>query len=173
MTLDTQARLSDAPLGVVSVDGGDLQVVFTRRYNKPAAKVWSAVTTPERLADWLAYATYEPRAGSDITLSWNKGAHVMTGKVTVYDPPRAFAFIWPLDGRDTQVRFDIEPDGEGAAILTLTHSGLATKGWSTGVRAGWHAHLEGLPEAMEGRATPWAVKTERENALSARYPKLG
>ncbi len=173
MTLDIQARLSNAPLGVVSVDGGDLKVVFTRRYNKPAAKVWSAVTTPERLADWLAQATYEPRVGSGITLSWNKGAHVMTGKVTAYDPPRVFAFTWPLDGRDTQVRFDIAPDGEGAAILTLSHSGLDAHGWGSGVRAGWHAHLEGLVEAMEGRATPWAVKTEREQTLQARYPKLG
>jgi hypothetical protein len=55
----------------------------------------------------------------------------------------------------------------------LTHSGLSPRdGDGAGVRAGWHAHLEGLPDAIEGRRTPWATKTAREDALEKRYPDL-
>jgi uncharacterized protein YndB with AHSA1/START domain len=144
-----------------------MTVRYRRRYNKPVAAVWAAVTIPERLADWLAVADIELRQGGRIHLTWNN-TNSMEGTVTVCDPPNALAWVWPLSGRDTLVRFDLEPDGTGC-LLTLTHSGLPTTGPATGVRAGWHAHLEALPEAMEERRTAWSVKTAREAALATRY----
>jgi uncharacterized protein YndB with AHSA1/START domain len=174
MTTDTQdpATLSDAPLGEVTVTGEAMQVVFHRRYRKPVAKVWAALTTPERLADWLAEAQIEFKPGGAIQLNWNKGAHTMTGRVVAYDPPHVFAWSWPIDGRETVVRFELQADGDGT-LLTLTHSGVAAHGGpGPSVRAGWHAHLEGLPDAIEGRATPWSTKTARQTALGARYPAI-
>jgi hypothetical protein len=92
--------------------------------------------------------------------------------ITDCDPPHTLAWIWTIGERDTLVRFDLKPDGDGCE-LTLTHSGLSLDGvHDGGVRAGWHAHLEGLPEAMEGRATPWATKIAREQALAERYRPL-
>lgn len=167
MTIDTRTDL-----GEVTVADDALQVVFHRRYKKPIEKVWAAVTTPERLADWLAVAEIEPRAGGAIRLNWNNGQHTMEGRVTAYEPPHIFAWTWTLDGRETHVCFKLEADGDGC-LLTLTHSGLSPRaGSGGGVRAGWHAHLGGIPEALEGRATPWATKTARETALAARYPAL-
>ena len=167
MTIDARTDL-----GEVTVADDALQVVFHRRYAKPIEKVWAAVTTPERLADWLAVAEIEPRPGGVIRLNWNNGAHTMEGRVTAYEAPHIFAWTWLLDGRETQVCFKLQADGDGC-LLTLTHSGLSPrKGSGAGVRAGWHAHMEGIPEAIEGRATPWATKTAREAALSAHYPAL-
>jgi uncharacterized protein YndB with AHSA1/START domain len=174
MTIDIQdsVTLSDAPLGEVTVAGDDVQVVFHRRYRKPVAKVWAALTTPERLADWLAEAEIELKPGGAIRLNWNKGAHTMTGRVTAYDPPHTLAWSWPIDGRDTAVRFELQADGDGC-LLTLTHSGIGLhSGAGASVRSGWHAHLEGLPEAIEGHATPWAVKTARQTALGKLYPAI-
>ena len=166
-----QDTLSDAPLGEVTTTADALQVVFHRHYKKPIEKVWAAVTTPERLADWLANAEIEMKVGGSIRLTWN-GVHQMEGRVVVCDPPRSFAWTWALDDRETVVRFDLKPDGDGC-WLTLTHSGLSPKdGRGSGVRTGWHAHLEGIPDAMEGRATPWSTKTAREAALAGAYPKL-
>jgi len=40
------------------------------------------------------------------------------------------------------------------------------------VRGGWHAHLEGLADSLDGRTTPWAVKEQRETAVAPLYPPL-
>ncbi|MDB5463377.1 MAG: Activator of Hsp90 ATPase 1 family protein [Phenylobacterium sp.] len=164
--IDTQETL-----GQVSVADDALQVVFHRHYARPIEKVWAAITTPERLADWLANAEVELKPGGTIRLNWN-GIHEMQGRVLVCEAPRAFAWTWELDGRETVVRFDLKSDGDGC-WLTLTHSGLSPKaGRGSGVRAGWHAHLDGLPDAIEGRKTAWEVKTAREKVVAGLYPAL-
>ena len=56
MTTMTQPKLSDAPDGVVTTSDSSRQLVLRRRYRQPVEKVWAALTTPERLADWLASA---------------------------------------------------------------------------------------------------------------------
>jgi uncharacterized protein YndB with AHSA1/START domain len=173
MTADLMPKplLSDAPPGEVTVHGDSRELVFHRRYNKPVEKVWAALTTPERLADWFASAEVDLRVGGVIRLNWN-GVHKADMVITVCEPPRALAWRWTIGERDTLVRFDLEPDGGGCA-LTLTHSGLSLDGARDGgVRAGWHAHLEALPDAVDGRATPWTVKEAREAALAGAYPKL-
>ncbi|HXA37792.1 MAG TPA: SRPBCC family protein [Phenylobacterium sp.] len=169
--ITTENLLSDAPLGEVTRQGEALQVVFHRRYNKPVEKVWAALTTPERLADWFATAEVDLRVGGIMRLGWN-GAHKTDVTITVCEPPRALAWRWKIGERDTLVRFDLSPE-DGGCALTLTHSGLSLDGGRDGgVRAGWHAHLEALPDAIEGRATSWETKTAREAALGDAYPKL-
>jgi uncharacterized protein YndB with AHSA1/START domain len=168
---ETRVILSDAPLGEVIVANNDLQVMFHRHYGKPIEKVWAALTTPERLADWLALSEIEMKVGGAIRLDWH-GHNRMEGRVVALDPPRTFAWTWPIDDRETVVRFDLEPDGDGCK-LTLTHSGLnPAPGRGSGVRAGWHSHLEGLPDALEGRFTPWETAIARRDALQASYPPL-
>lgn len=165
------ALLSDAPQGEVTATADALQVVFHRHYRAPIEKVWAALTTPERLADWFAVAEVDLRVGGTIRLDWN-GLHQAEVRITICDPPRRLAWTWDLGGRDTLVRFDLTPEASGS-LLTLTHSGLSPRGGpGAGVRAGWHAHLEALPDALEGRSTPWDIKTARERALSDAYPKL-
>jgi uncharacterized protein YndB with AHSA1/START domain len=171
-TTATPALLSDAPVGDVTTTDTARQIVFHRRYRQSVEKVWAALTTPERLADWFADAQVDLRVGGSIRLNWNSGVHQAEMLITVCEPPRALAWRWTIGERDTLVRFDLTPDGDGCA-LTLTHSGLSLDGARDGgVRAGWHAHLEALPDAMEGRATPWEAKTAREDALKSRYPAL-
>jgi uncharacterized protein YndB with AHSA1/START domain len=163
--------LSDASLGEVTVRDDAVQVVFRRLYARPVEKVWAAITQPERLADWFAAAEVDLRVGGVIRLSWN-GAHKADVVITEYDPPRTLAWCWRIGERDTLVRFDLTPEAGGCA-LTLTHSGLSRDGARDGgVRAGWHAHLEALPDAIDGRATPWETKVAREQALAPGYPKL-
>lgn len=158
--------LSDAPLGEVTVTGDSWQVVFHRRLRAPVEKVWAALTVPERLADWFTSAEIDLRVGGIIHLSWTDVT------ITVCDPPRSLAWTWELDGRDTLVRFDLVAAGNGCE-LTLTHSGLKLGGSNgPGVRAGWHAHLEALPDALDGHKTPREVKQAREAALDGAYPRL-
>ena len=165
--IDTQ----DAPGQVTATDDA-LQVVFHRHYSRPIEKVWAAITTPERLADWLAEAEVELKPGGRIHFNWNNGAHTMEGRVLVCDAPTAFSYTWTMDGRETVVRFDLKSDGDGC-WLTLTHSGLSPRaGQGAGVRSGWHAHLEGLGDAIDAKRTPWATKTARQEAVKSLYPAL-
>ena len=170
-TASTRSLLSDAPLGEVSRQGEALQLIFQRRYRQSAEKVWAALTTPERLADWFAEADVDLRVGGTIRLNWN-GQHQADMIVTECEPPKTLAWRWRIGERDTLVRFVLTPEAGGCA-LTLTHSGLSLDGARDGgVRTGWHAHLEALPDALEGRATPWETKVAREEALAGAYPKL-
>lgn len=172
MTTTAEPLLSDAPLGEVIIADDTLQVVFHRRYAKPVEKVWAALTLPERLADWFAAVEMDLVAGGVIKVDWNNGHNTMEGRVLICDPPRVLAWTWPLGERETVVRFDLQPD-QGGCLLTLTHSGLnPAPGKGGGVRQGWHAHLEGIPDALEGRATPWAVITARMDGVSPHYPAL-
>ena len=161
----------DAP-GEVTIAEDTMQVVFHRHYAKPIEKVWAAITMPERLADWLAAAEIEMRPGGKIRLNWNEGFNIMEGRVLAYEPPTTFAWTWPLGGQETTVRFDLKPDGDGC-WLTLTHTGLSPKaGRGAGVRSGWHAHLEGLSDAIDGKKTPWDTIMARNAAVSDLYPAL-
>ncbi len=168
---DTKILLRDAPKGEVSSNGDRLQIVFRRRYAKPVAKVWAALTTPERLADWLGAADIDLRVGGKLRLTYENGKSVEV-IITRVEAPHTLAWSWILDGFDTSVLFELAPDGDGCR-LTLTHSGLSARdGRGAGVRAGWHAHLEGLADSLEGRVTSWAVKEQRQAAAAPLYPPL-
>ena len=162
-----KALLSDARLGDVTMNGDTLQVVFERHYRASVERVWAAITTPERIAAWFAPAEIDLRAGGSLSLDAN--GRRMKMRITICDPPSPLVWVWNIGGHDTLVRFDLAPEASGCR-LTLTHSGVPRIG--AGVRAGWHAHLEALPDALEGRSTPWEMKVAREAALNSAYPKL-
>jgi uncharacterized protein YndB with AHSA1/START domain len=168
--MDTHDLLRDAPKGEVTVKDGRMQVVFRRRYAKPIAKVWAALTTPERLRDWMGAANVDLRVGGTLQLTHANGK-LKELTITRLEAPHFLCWSWTIDGLDTSVLFELVPDGDGCR-LTLTHSGLDPRGQGTGVRAGWHAVLEGLADSLDGRSTSWALKEKRETAVAALYPPL-
>jgi uncharacterized protein YndB with AHSA1/START domain len=168
---DTRILLRDAPKGDVTVNGDRLQVVFRRRYAKPVAKVWAALTVPERLADWFGAAKIDLRVGGTLQITSGNGK-VSELSITLVDAPHVLSWSWTIDGLNTSVLFELAPDGDGCR-LTLTHSGLSARhGRGAGVRAGWHAHLEGLADSLDGRTTSWALKEQRAAAVAPLYPPL-
>ena len=65
-----------------------------------------------------------------------------------------------------RVRFELESDGTGGAILILTQSGLS-RPQLPDVAAGWHTYLTALPAACDGIHTRW--DSTREAAHRRRY----
>ena len=159
----------DSPKGDVSIENGRIRVVFPRSYRKPVEKVWAALTVPERLQDWFGAAKVDLRDGGSFVFTYPNG-YSTEMKVTELDPPRTLGWAWTLDGIDTLVRFELTPTAAGCD-LTLTHSNVPPT--SGGVRRGWHAHLDGLADCLEGRATPWAVKEAREKHIAPLYESGG
>ena len=155
----------NSPKGDVTIDNGRLLVVFHRSYRKPIEKVWAALTIPERLGDWFGAARVDLREGGTFAFTYPDGFSTEM-KVTRVEPPHKLGWRWVLDDIDTLVLFELTSTPEGCD-LTLTHSNVPQT--SGGVRRGWHAHLDGLADCLEGRATPWAVKEEREKRIAPLY----
>jgi uncharacterized protein YndB with AHSA1/START domain len=155
--------------GVIRRAAGGYEIVFVRRLKKPIEKVWAALTTPERIADWFTEMTFTPKVqlGADVELWFDDSDSRMTGgKVVAFDPPRLFAWTWPhVDHPGSVVRCELEPDEEGC-ILTFSQSGMGS-GHLAGVAAGWHVFLGGLEGAVGGVRTPGSI--EREKALRPAY----
>ena len=158
-----------SPKGDVTIDNGMMQVIFRRSYRKPIEKVWAALTVPERLEDWFGAAKVDLREGGSFVISYANG-YTTEMKVSRLEAPRTLGWTWHLDGIDTQVLFELAPT-DGGCDLTLTHSNVPEGG--RGVRAGWHAHLDGLADALDGKVTPWAVKEQRETRVASLYPVRG
>ena len=161
---------ADDDLGEVRREGDTVEIVFRRRYARPVEKVWAALTVPERITDWFAETTVDRMAvGGTMQLYFTGADYRSIARIETYDPPRRIAWVWsePDGSKASRVRFDLEPDGDGCR-LTLTHSDLAAAD-SKGVAAGWHAHLEAIPDAADGVFTPWDRLIEREKRIHDLY----
>ncbi|HEY3950250.1 SRPBCC family protein [Phenylobacterium sp.] len=149
--------------GEVRRTGATYEITFMRRLARPVAKVWAALTVPERLADWLAKAEIDLRVGGRFSLHWDTHDYRMAGVITELDPPRVLAWTWPHEQHpDSVVRWTLEPDGDGCR-LTLVQTNLTAPPLKNAA-AGWHTHLEGLAGAADGVTTPWRAERERELA---------
>ncbi|MEW5687234.1 MAG: SRPBCC family protein [Pseudomonadota bacterium] len=165
---------ADTDLGEVTRDGETVTLVFRRRYARPIEKVWAALTVPERLTDWFAQASVDRlEVGGTIQLYFTGADYRSIARITVFEPLRAIAWTWSeTDGsKASNVRFDLEPDGDGCR-LTLTHSDLPAAE-SKGVLSGWHAHLEAVEDAADGVFTTWDTLIAREKRASPRYAARG
>lgn len=150
------------PFGEVRLTGEAYELVFERRLAKSVEKVWAALTTPARIADWLAPCEIDLRPGGRIAFLF-PGHPVDEQTIVELDPPRLFAWTWRHpEHPDSIVRFELTPAAEGC-VLRLTQGGLPG-GRLLNIASGWHTHLEGLPGAAEGIATPWRADRERRIA---------
>jgi uncharacterized protein YndB with AHSA1/START domain len=137
-------------------DGGT-ELRFERRYAKPVAKVWAALTTPERIADWFASAELDPRPGGRYVLRWpDFPGSEMVATVLTFEPMRIFEHTWKekADAAESRVRWELEPDGDGCR-LTLVHSFPVARDIA-GFLSGWHSHLDALEGAAEGLHGQWS-----------------
>jgi uncharacterized protein YndB with AHSA1/START domain len=160
--------LSDK-LGAISRQGETHTLTFERHYDKPVAKVWAALTVPERIADWLAEAQLDLRVEGDLRLSFPDQNYTMTGKIVALETERMIAWTWPhADHPDSVVRWELFAEGEGCRLkLTQTYLSSAHL---TNVAAGWHTHLEGMPSAIDGVQSPW--RAQREDEIAKLYAGL-
>lgn len=156
---------------VVRRTGATYELTFVRRLDRPIEKVWTALTAPERLADWFADVTFEDgfRVGGRFDLRMPGFNFHTRCQIVAIEQPRLFAWTWGLpDGPaslENAIRFELAPDGDGC-ILTLTNPGLVRDEIAC-VAAGWHSPLVALPGAVDSVFT--ANTAEREKPHLDRY----
>ena len=148
-------------LGTFIRRGGDhLDVRFERRYPRSVETVWSALTDPARLADWMGVAHVEPVVGGRFDLMVN-GRHPMTGRVLVWEPPHVLEFTWSnADAPDSTVRYELTREGDGTRLI-FTHQGMPYAS-SALMLPGWHNFLARLGSLLDGAAPPQSTPSWRE-----------
>ncbi|GAB5401779.1 MAG: SRPBCC family protein [Aureliella sp.] len=78
-------------------------------------ELWIAVTTPDRLAQWLAPVSGELKLGGRYQMDGNAG-----GKIKQCTPPEAFEVTWEFGENTSWLRVQLDPIGDGTK-LTLEH----------------------------------------------------
>ena len=135
-------------LATIERHGAAIDVRFVRHYPRPVETVWSALTEPERLADWMGISNVEPRVVGRVDRMID-GPHPMTGRVLVWDPPSVLELSWSnTHAPDSVIRYELTPEG-GGTRLVFTHQGMPYAN-SALMLPGWHDFLRRLGSLLEG-----------------------
>lgn len=144
---------------------GTVTLRYERIFPRPIGTVWSAITQPERIADWLGAGELEPRAGGRFSVRVGPGGRVaIDGRVLTWEPPSVLACTWSWPGgTETVIRFDLTASGVTSTRLVFTHTGLPAHQVAS-VLPGWHIYLERLAQVVAG--------TRPEADFSARHADI-
>lgn len=138
--------------GVLRRTAAGHAVRFTREYATDAADLWDALTTPDRLARWLAPASGDFRVGGRVVAHFDDDDAQFT--VRSCEPPTALVVEWAHGvARSTSVTVSIEQLTGERCRLVLDHDGL-TPGQAPEYAAGWHAHLDVLGAVLDDAPAP-------------------
>lgn len=131
---------------------------------QPRARVWAALTDPNRLVDWLAPGRIEPRVGGAVQIDFQASGVTIDSQVTACRPEWLLEYSWSGPGEPARmVRWELSEDPNGTKIrLTLR---IPKEEDAARAFAGWSAHLTMLAAALSGAPTRFPFeqfKTERE-----------
>ncbi len=162
--------------GIVTIEGGYATLKFERRLAHPREVVWKAITDPKEMAQWFnTKATIDGRNGGMIDFVSGPAGFHTTGRILVWDPPRAFEHEWhiaphpdlPNGEADAVIRWDLARDGASGTLLTVTFSHL-TKSTALGFAPGMHVFLERLAAQLDHKVLPDWV--QRYAIVKSLYP---
>lgn len=145
-------------------------VRFDRFIERPPAKVWAAISDSAMLKNWLGEVDVEPRIGGKFIIHFRELKVVMTGRITAIEPERVIEYSWLENYGMPQsiVRWEIVP-APGGCRLTLAHTFPPESALTdvVGFLGGWHAFLDVIPGAVDGKFMPYQSVEERQ--LDAQY----
>lgn len=150
----------------VSRDAGYFEVRFERILNHEQSTVWDMLTTPARLAEWLAPGEIELREGGRVALHFADSGTVIDSAVSVCDAPGVVGYSWSAPGElERPLRWETFAEGTATRILLTARIPEAED--VTKTCAGWEAHLAMLQAALEG--SPIEFPFERFQAAREAY----
>jgi len=163
-----------AVTGEIHADEPGFRLAFDDVYDTDPADLWEAITTPERLARWMAAYRGDFRLGGHWQALTRDGEVYCDGEVVACEPPNGFATTWTVVGEaPTLLTVRLEPE-EGGTRLRLEHANVTRPDYGPG----WHTYLESLawhladPAAPKDRARWDARFAELEPGYAARLAAL-
>jgi uncharacterized protein YndB with AHSA1/START domain len=152
-------------VGTIQAEGSTGLVRMQDRYDTGIEDLWSAVTTPDRLARWVADVTGDLRLGGTFHATFTSGWDG-PGRVDVCAAPHHLQLTMsPGTAEETVIEAQLSVDGDGTRLVVeergLPRAELPAHG------AGWQVHVEDLAAHLAGRERgDWH---ERWVALSPGY----
>ncbi|CAN7372454.1 SRPBCC family protein [Caulobacter sp. LjRoot300] len=124
-----------------------IAVRIRRDFDAPPERLWTALTRPEDLVQWLAPGMIALELGGVVQLDFGDSGVVIDSLVTAFTPGKLLEYGWSGAGEAPRpLRWEIEPAGEGARLtLSLTLPATEDAGRAA---AGWSAHLDMLAAAL-------------------------
>lgn len=104
-------------------------IIIEEVYPYPIEHVWTALTDPAALADWLMPGDFKPVVGHKVRFHCDPRPE-FDGNVDVevldVDKPRQLSYSWKTSGmkKPTIVTYSLTPTKEGGTRLRLEHSGF-------------------------------------------------
>ena len=129
-------------------------------YPHPPERVWTALTDPRAIAEWLMPNDFEARLGHRFQFRMTNArgwSGIVDREVIRVEAPRRLAYTWKSDKVDTVVEWTLEPTATGTRVA-LHHSGFRGIG-QTILRKfmmgpGWSRMLEKVLPGIIERVTP-------------------
>ena len=140
-------------LGSLRADDGDGAVRMEDRLDSPVGDVWSALTDPVRLADWLGEVEGELRPGGEFRALFVASGWTGTGRIEVCEPQERL-LVATRDADDPGPEFEhaievtLAPDGEGT-LVTWEERGMPLE-YLAAYGAGIQVHVEDLASHLAG-----------------------
>jgi uncharacterized protein YndB with AHSA1/START domain len=156
-------------LGTLRAENGVGSVRIEDRLHARIDEVWSALTDPERLAQWYGEVEGDLRLGGEFRSRVFASGWEGTGRITECEPPRRFATVSREPGRDESVhKVTLEADGDHTVIVYENLSVPPDLLWAYGV--GEQIHVEDLGAHLAGLERD--ADDSRWQALESAYREL-
>ena len=156
-------------LGVIARSEGKYFARLSRFLQHDRETIWSMLTEPGSLKDWLAPGKIELVKGGAAKLNFVDSGIVIDSIVTRFDPLVTLEYSWSSEGEPVRpIRFElVQKESEVELILTLETPDDEDMARSC---AGWEAHLMMLLAAIEG--VPIKFPFERFQSTREQYNAL-
>jgi uncharacterized protein YndB with AHSA1/START domain len=169
MTMPDTTDVDAKDYGQLERQGERMLLRFTRRLPYSPRTVWRALTEPEHLAAWFP-TTIEGERAVGARLRFAHRDDVVPpfdGEMLAFEPPALMELLWG----DDILRFELQPDGDGCALVFTDVFDEVGKAARDG--AGWHACLDLLRYEAGGLASPWSSSDRWREVRDAYIERLG
>jgi uncharacterized protein YndB with AHSA1/START domain len=158
--------------GAVREVPGGYELRFERVYQAPIEDVWALVTDPDRIEEWLGVADVELRVGGRFRLL-EVGGQGIAGVILTLEEPHVIEYTWDsAEWTGGTVRYELsEVAAKTRLVFTHVHPAKSWSEFRYKSLAGWHALLDLLELAVEGRPESWHM--ERWRTHYDRYVAVG
>jgi uncharacterized protein YndB with AHSA1/START domain len=169
--MTSNAQEDTRVLGTLRSADGKGTVRIEDRYDTDIDDLWSALTTPGRLARWIAEVEGDLRLGGEFHARFTSGWEG-TGRVEACEPPRRLLVLTrdADEPHEEIIEATLTSDGD-QIIVVIEARGLPSEHLAA-YGAGWQVHVEDLAAYLAGRErceikSRWAELIPADQRLAA------